>query len=80
MSRIGAAFPSANGKRGSNRKRPVKGGAIHVQKRGHILAALTFFDQLPGVTYLLLQQFPLAFEFHAPAGPCGVPARPMVKK
>jgi hypothetical protein len=32
------------------------------------------------VTYLLLQQFPLAFEFHAPAGPCGVPARPMVQK
>jgi hypothetical protein len=33
--------------------RPAKGGAVHVERRGYVLAAFTFVDQLSGVVNLL---------------------------
>ncbi len=43
------SFPKALG----YHQGPVKGSALHVEKRGHALPALSFVDQLPGVGYLL---------------------------
>jgi hypothetical protein len=40
---------------------------VNIQERGHVLAALAFVDQLPGVVDLLRGEFRLAPEFHASA-------------
>ena len=47
--------------------RPVKRGPVHVEKRGHVFAALAFVDLLACVLDLLRRQFGLAPEFQAPA-------------
>jgi hypothetical protein len=44
---------------------PIKGGAVNIQERGHVFAALAVVDQLPGVVDLVRRRFPLAPEFHA---------------
>src|ERR1019366_7782515 len=51
----------------SSRYRAVKGTTVHVEKRGHIFAALPFVDQLPCVVDLLPGKFRLAPEFHTSA-------------
>ena len=44
-------------------QRPVKGGAVHVEERGHVLAALAVVDQFAGVSDLLPGEFGLAPNF-----------------
>jgi hypothetical protein len=51
----------------STSKRPANGGAVYVQKRGHVLASLPVIDQFRGVVDLLPVAFRLAPEFHSPA-------------
>jgi hypothetical protein len=58
-------IPSSSG------KRSVKGGPVHVQKRGHIFAALSVVDEFPGVVDLLPGEFRFPSEFHAAAF-CGL--------
>ncbi len=45
-------------------KRQVKRGSVDVEKRGHVLPALSGVDLLAGFGYLLRLQFQVAPEFH----------------
>ena len=51
----------------STNKGAIESCAVHIEERGHIFAALSSVDQLPGVCDLLRCEFWLASEFHAQA-------------
>lgn len=65
--RLGDTPPANVAQRRSGTQRPVKSSAVHIEKGGHIFAALAVVDQLPGVVDLLAGEFWFASEFHPPA-------------